>query len=83
MKDISIHLEAWAMSMGSKLAQTADTLQEMRDAIDASNERAISLGYKAEQRMIVCVTYSREMDGNRFIRAIREEEYVETYPKQV
>lgn len=83
MKDISIHYEAWAMNMGSKLAKTADTLQEMREEIDASNQRAIDLGYKAEQRMIVSVSYSREMDGNRFIRAIREEEYVETYPQEV
>jgi hypothetical protein len=83
MKEVSIQYEAWAMNMGSKLAKTADTLQEMRDEIDASNQRAIDLGYKAEQRMIVSVSYSREMDGGRFIRAITEEEYVETYPKEV
>jgi len=83
MKEVSIHYEAWAMNMGSKLAKTADTLQEIRDEIDASNQRAIDLGYKAEQRMIVSVSYSREMDDNRFIRAIREEEYVETYPLEV
>jgi hypothetical protein len=83
MKEVSIQYEAWAMNMGSKLAKTADTLQEMRDEIDASNQRAIDLGYKAEQRMIVSVSYSREMDGGRFIRAITEEEYIETYPKEV
>lgn len=83
MKDISIHYEAWAMNMGSKLATTAYTLQEMREEIDASNQRAIEHGYKAEQRMIVSVSYSREMDGNRFVRGIREEEYVETYPQEV
>lgn len=83
MKDNSIHYEAWAMGMGSKLAKIADTLQEMREEIDASNQRAIKLGYKAEQRMIVSVSYSREMDGNRFVKAIKEEEYVETYPQEV
>lgn len=83
MKDISIHYEAWAMNMGSKLAKTADTLQEMREEIDASNQRAIDLGYKAEQRMIVSVSFGREMDGNRFVKTIRVEEYVETYPQEV
>lgn len=83
MTDISRHYEAWAMSMGSKLAQIADTLQEMREEIDASNQRAKDRGYKAEQWMIVSVSYRREMDGNRFVKAIREEEYVETYPQEV
>lgn len=80
MKINSQHYEAWDMNLGSKLAETAETLQEMKDKIDESNRRAEALGYKASQRLIVRVEYSREMDGERFIRATREEEAVEIYP---
>lgn len=39
--------------------------------------------FSKDEWEIVSVSYSREMDDNRFIRAIREEEYVETYPQEV
>lgn len=80
MKINEQHYEAWDLSLGSKLADTADSLQEMKDKIDQANRRAETLGYKGTQRVIVYVEYSREMDGNRFIRAQRTEEAVEVYP---
>lgn len=83
MKTNSVRYEAWSMQMGSKLADTADTLQDMRNIIDASNARAINLGYKGEQRLIVMVETSREMQDGRFVKGITEETYIETYPQEV
>lgn len=83
MKKISSHYEAWSMDMSNKLDYRANTLKEMRYVIDAKNKRAVTLGYKAEQKMIVLVSYSREMDGNRFVKAIKEEKCVEIYPEEV
>ena len=83
MKTNTTRYESWGISMGHKLAFTADTLQEMRDAIDESNERAVSLGYKPLQWNIIYVEISREMQGDRFVKGITEETYIETYPEEV
>ena len=72
--------EAWDIKGYSMLSVTGESMQDMKNKIDESNERAVALGYKAEQRLIVEVETRREMDGDRFVSEVISRRAVEIYP---
>ena len=63
------------------LVTYSETIEGLREEIDRTNAKAVSLGYKAEQFMIirrdVCTVY--ENDGTFVSRAVNEA-VVELYP---
>ena len=76
--------KARAINGGSYLAKEADTLEEIRDTIDKSNQRAVSLGYKAEAWIIVHNEwYSWYDDNGMFVKSETIEQAIEVYPKEI
>lgn len=75
-----------AMSMdgsSSYLMTHSDTIEGVKREIDEANERAMKLGYKAEQFMIVCVeTYVYKSDDGVFVKRETYENAIEVYPAQ-
>lgn len=75
--------KARAIRGGSYLAKDANTLEEMRDIIDRSNQRAESLGYKLESWIIVHNKWYAWYDDNgMFVRSETLEQAMEIYPKE-
>ena len=69
---------------GAGLVTHSDTIEGVRREIDAANERAVSLGYKAEQFLITWTETNTYYDDNdRFLKRESVEEVVETYPEQI
>lgn len=75
--------KARAIRGGSYLAKEGGSLEEIRDIIDRSNQRAVSLGYKAESWIIVHNEwYSWYDDNGMFIKSETIEQAIEVYPKE-
>ncbi len=69
---------------GHRLAAEGETLEELKNKIDASNERAVRLGYKAEQWII---THEERHfwynDDGVFVKSEVIEEALEVYPAEL
>ena len=75
---MTLHIKGY----GSRLATRNETLEGVRREIDASNERAVALGYKEEQWIITKDTIETYWkDDGTFVKRVETEEFVEVYPK--
>lgn len=67
-----------------ELAETSETLDGIKAAIDRSNERAETQGYKKESWLIVSVNASSEYgDDGMFLSSKRDETAVQVYPARL
>lgn len=68
---------------GYYLAKDGDSLEEMKQIIDESNDRAMKKGYKKEQWIIVHTEWYSWYDNDMFVKRETIETAVEVYPKEV
>lgn len=61
------------------LMDTAKTLQEAKEIIDMTNDRAEKQGYKRREYMITKVIWKQVMEHGRFKSVSKYEEAVEIY----
>jgi len=86
MKEVKIeYFNATAIvGYGYRLGDTTDTLEEMKQKIDESNERRRASGYDPEKWIITLVKIYRAFtDDHRFIKSEETEQAVCIYPAEL
>lgn len=77
------HWEAWHLIGSGRLVDEGNYLEDMRQKIDESNERAVSRGYKKESFRIIEVYREIEYgEEGEFISSLEKRKAVEVYPKK-
>lgn len=72
--------EAWNLGKEIKLNETAKTLEEIREIIDKYNRKNAEYKFPQQKEMIIKVQYTKEMNGDQFVKSTTIEEFVEIYP---
>ena len=60
-----------------------NSLEGARYAIDTANQRAVKLGYRAEQFLIVHTEFYKYTDDGRFVKSERLTQAIEVYPAEL